>query len=328
MPFSGITGQDRAKTLLSRAIGGDRLAHGYLFAGPEGVGKRSTAHALAGWLLCETRVGERPCGLCPGCVKYASGNHPDFVSVKPDGAVIKIKQIRELKKSITFAPFEDGMRVVVIEDVQTMAPPPANSLLKLLEEPPPDNLLILIASGSVSLLDTIVSRCQVIPFVPLNMDQAAEVIERLHPDMAPDEVYGLARLTGGCPGQVISMYSEAVLQFRKTCITALLQGSSNQAEAVENALYLARQMAELKQGLAPLLDLLAIFFKEVMVVRLCDRKNGGDAELAAARERWSLQQLSDMIKSIDGAHRDLSKNCNRALVCEVLLLELFVQERL
>jgi DNA polymerase-3 subunit delta' len=324
MPFTEIIGQPKAISLLSRAVAGDRLAHGYLFTGPEGVGKGTTAHALAGWLFCQAEEGDRPCGSCPGCLKYSSGNHPDYVQVRPDGAAIKIAQIRELKKSVTFAPFEAGLRVVVIEDVQTMAREAANSLLKLLEEPPPNNLLLLIASGSAALLDTIVSRCQVIPFVPLNMGQAADVIGRLHPKMAPDELHSLARLTGGCPGQVDSLYSEMVLQFHKSCIAALLRENRSQAEAVEEALYLARQMAELKHGLNPLFDLLAIFFKEVMISLLCNREQPANRELTAARERWSLQQLSDMIESINGAHHDLARNCNRALVCEVLLLELFV----
>ncbi len=323
MPFSAIIGQDRAITQIRRAIGGDRLAHGYLFAGPEGTGKRTTARALAGWLFCEAKKGSRPCGHCPGCLKYLSGNHPDFVSIKPDGAAIKIDQIRELKKSVTFAPFENGMRVVILEDVQAMGREAANSLLKILEEPPPDNLLLLIASGSAALLDTIVSRCQVIPFVPLNMERTMAVIERLHPEMPPDEVQNLARLTGGCPGQVDSLYSETMLQFYRECIRVLLQKRGSQAEAVEQALELAQQMAELKEGLDLLLDLLAIFFKEALVTHLCNRQQVGEEEVAAARERWSLQQLSDMIESIIGARRDLKRNCNRALVCEVLLLDLF-----
>ena len=80
---------------------------------------------------------------CPGCLKFRSGNHPDFLRIRPDGAAIKIDQIRELKKSLNYAPFESAQRVVILEEVHTMRREAGNSLLKVLEEPPPDNLLIL-----------------------------------------------------------------------------------------------------------------------------------------------------------------------------------------
>ncbi len=323
MLFSEIIGQPKAVKLLSRALAGNRLAHGYLFTGPDGVGKTATAMALAACLFCEAPDAERPCGHCSGCLKFSSGNHPDFVSIRPDGAAIKIGQVRGLKKDLSFPPFEAGMRVVVIEDVQTMRREAGNSLLKILEEPPPDNLLLLIASESESVLSTIISRCQVIPFVPLTLGDAVTVICRLSPELSPDEAHALAVLTSGCPGQVKALHGEDVLQLRTDCIHALLVDRQGEARSVEQALDLAGRMADLKDGMDALLGLLAIFFKEIMVDILCDGESAGDEEAKAARERWNLQQLSDMIKAVDSARRGLAGNCNRGLVCEVLLLELF-----
>jgi DNA polymerase-3 subunit delta' len=323
MVFSKIIGQPKAVKLLSRALAGNRLAHGYLFTGPAGVGKTTTALALAAGLFCEAPEKERPCGHCSGCLKFSSGNHPDFLTIRPDGAAIKIDQVRGLKKGLSFAPFEAGMRVVLIEDVQTMRREAGNSLLKILEEPPPDNLQLLIASESEPILPTIISRCQVIPFAPLAIGEATTVIRRLNPDLKPDEAHALSLLTGGCPGQVHAMHSEEVLQLRNECIDALLAGGQGEAGSVEQSLGLAGRIAELKDGLDSLFDLLAIFFKEVMVASLCNGEPQDSAKFGAARERWNLQQLSDMVQAVESARRGLARNCNRALVCEVMMLELF-----
>jgi DNA polymerase-3 subunit delta' len=325
MVFSKIIGQSKAVKLLSRALAGNRLAHGYLFTGPDGVGKTTTARALAAFQFCEALDESRPCGHCGGCLKFLSGNHPDFLNIKPDGAAIKIDQVRRLKKDLRFSPFEAGMRIVLIEDVQTMRREAGNSLLKILEEPPPDNLLLLIASDSEPILPTIISRCQVIPFAPLTMDQAATVISRLNPQLDSKEAHTLAVLTSGSPGQVQALHSEEVLELRNDCIQALLTDSQTDAESVELALDLAGRVAELKDGLDTFFDLLAIFFKEIMVTTLCNEEDSGDREADTARESWNLQQLSDMIQAVGFARRGLARNCNRGLVCEVLMLELFAR---
>ncbi|MCW5199908.1 hypothetical protein VU05_04275 [Desulfobulbus sp. F1] len=103
MPFSQIIGQPKALSLLRRALIGGRMAHGYLFTGPEGVGKNTIARALAAKLLCQQKGTGQPCGYCPGCKKFIASSHPDFLQIKPDGAGIKINQIRELKKSSQFS---------------------------------------------------------------------------------------------------------------------------------------------------------------------------------------------------------------------------------
>lgn len=146
--LSEIVGQEKAVRMLGRALQNNRLSHAYLLRGPEGVGKRRTARALARALLCrDPRPGEG-CGRCSGCRKLASSNHPDFLVIAPEGVSIRIDRIRSLKKTLSFPPLESDIRVVLIEDAHAMRREAANSLLKILEEPPAGNILLLSALES------------------------------------------------------------------------------------------------------------------------------------------------------------------------------------
>ncbi len=323
MTFSAILGQTKALTLLSRALGNGRLAHAYLFSGPDGVGKTTVALDLAAVLLCRQPQSGRPCGICPGCLKFQSGNHPDFVRIQPDGAAIKIDQIRSLKKSLNFAPFESKQRVVLLEEVHTMRREAGNSLLKVLEEPPTDNLLILVGNSSGSLLATIVSRCQVIPFTPLPLHLAAEIIRRHKPQWDAAGALALAALVDGCPGQALTMEADGILPLYQRLLDALVADQGADGARVEKALTLAAELAECKEGVAPLLALLRIFFKNSMAAKSVVAGNAFAPEVILARERWNFQQLSAKIRTIDLAEQALARNCNRSLTSEVLLLDLF-----
>ncbi len=323
MSFSAILGQTKPLTLLSRAVGSGRLAHAYLFAGPDGVGKTTVALDLAAVLLCRRPQDLRPCGSCPGCLKLQSGNHPDFLRIAPEGAAIKIDQIRNLKKALNFAPFEGGLRIVLLEDVQTMRREAGNSLLKILEEPPANNLLLLVGNATGGLLDTIVSRCQVIPFTPLPLPLAAEIIRVRKPELDAAGSLALAALVDGCPGQALTLEADGVLVLYRRLLKEIMAETASPAMRVEKALALAAEMAESKEGLEPLLALLRIFLKNTMAARTSATCTPFVPEVMRIRERWSLSQLSAKIAAIDLAEQALARNCNRSLTSEVLLLDLF-----
>ncbi|MDD2465168.1 MAG: DNA polymerase III subunit delta' [Desulfobulbus sp.] len=323
MSFSELLGQTKAITLLTRAVTSERLAHAYLFAGPDGVGKNTAAQALAAVLLCRAPNGLNPCGTCPGCRKFLSGNHPDLLQIRPEGAAIKIDQIRQMKKALTFSPFESRQRVVLIEDVHTMRREAGNSLLKVLEEPPPNNLLILIGSTAGALLDTIISRCQVIPFAPLPLELAASIILRHRPELDQQSCRTLAALADGCPGQALALEAEGTLPLYRKILDAWIDPPKSTAERVEQALVLAVELTEAKEGMESLLMLLRIFLKNAMAARTDATALPFPTEVLRARERWNLVRLSAKMAAIDLAEQALARNCNRGLTSEVLLLTLF-----
>src|SRR5512139_3992809 len=132
MPFSDIIGQETPVAVLRRSLSAGKIAHAYIFDGIEGCGKRKAAMAFVEAVFCN---GTEGCGDCPACRKVAALQHPDLHLVGPDGAFIKIDQIRNLQKELSFRPFEAEKKACIIEAAERMNLSSANAFLKTLEEP-------------------------------------------------------------------------------------------------------------------------------------------------------------------------------------------------
>ena len=171
--FEKVFGHNRIKAMLQRMVAKDSLHHGLCFHGPNGIGKRLLAHEVAKAMLCEQRTGS---DACRHCQKFEHGNHPDFAEVVPDGANIKVHQIRDISENLHFRPFEGRVRVIVLDQVELMREEAANAFLKSLEEPPDYVYFILICADLKSLLPTILSRCQKIAFQSLQQEDKAKIL--------------------------------------------------------------------------------------------------------------------------------------------------------
>jgi len=168
MPFADIVGHERQLASLRLALETGRLHHAYLLTGPEGVGKKTVALALAKAVQCGESKHDF-CGRCANCVKIDNRNHPDVrvVSLLPKKNEISIEQVRVLEKELNYRPFSGGKKVAIIDPAPLMNPAAQNALLKTLEEPPAGSLLILIAASAGGLLPTLRSRCLSLSFAPL-----------------------------------------------------------------------------------------------------------------------------------------------------------------
>ncbi len=179
--FDKLIGNDDTKILLQRLAANGRVPQSLLFAGPEGVGKKLFAFELARLLLC----GDGGCGTCSVCNRIGVfdipkpekgedydavflSDHPDVGIVLPYKRNLRVGAIRELEREAHFRPFEADKRIFVINDADKMNESSANALLKTLEEPPSTTHLILVTSRPDALLQTILSRCQVIRFAPVS----------------------------------------------------------------------------------------------------------------------------------------------------------------
>lgn len=161
--------------VLRHALDRQQLAHAYLLEGPDGTGKEGTALLLAQTLFCEAPIDGEPCGDCRNCRRIISGNHPDVIRIIPEegAATIKKEQVAYLMKEFAYHGTESARRIFIIERAEKMTVQAENSLLKFIEEPYPGTLALLTTEHMHQMLDTIVSRCQILTFVPLS-DQVVE----------------------------------------------------------------------------------------------------------------------------------------------------------
>ena len=324
--FASLLGHEKPKALLREAVAKNKMGHAYLFRGPDGVGKKRTALTLAAYINCKSPLDGDSCGCCTTCRKYFSGNHPDLILVEPDGAAIKIGQIRELKHQLTFPPLEAKVRVIVLEDIHTMRREAANSLLKTLEEPAPGNLLILTADLAGDVLPTILSRCQIISFGSLDHKDMARVLMQEN-DMEESLAFTLAAVAEGSLGRAKLLWQEGLLSLRQEVVEGLLLGQQNPAETIAQVFRLSEKGAALKENTSELLALIRLWYRDLVLVAA----GGPEASIAnkdlalflpAAAQLWSLRQLQQKLQRLDLAERQLLRNCNRTLVLETLFFDL------
>ncbi|WP_442602113.1 DNA polymerase III subunit delta' [Paenibacillus sp. KN14-4R] len=196
MSFNQIQGQQSAKRILQQSLRLDKISHAYIFSGPVGTGRKAMAITLSQAIFCEN-MQDDACGHCLECRKVEHGNHPDVHVVEPDGASIKIDQIRELQKDFAYraTATTSGTKIYMIHAAEKMTSQASNALLKFLEEPSSRVVAILITENGQALLPTIQSRAQWISFNPMARD---EMITKLLADGHPAHlVYPSSYLTAG-----------------------------------------------------------------------------------------------------------------------------------
>jgi DNA polymerase-3 subunit delta' len=320
MTFAQIIGHERQKDILRRALSGGRLAHAYLFAGPEGVGKRLMALAVARALFCEERTG---CGECAACRKLDHRNHPDLHVLEPDGNSIKIEQVRTIQRDLSLRPVEGRRKVCLIEAADAMTTGAANALLKTLEEPRGDTLLILLSSQPQRLLETIRSRCQILQF-PRQPIQLIRESLQTQLGVADAEAHVLAALSEGsfkkAFGKDRQLYLEERQNLLKT-LTALSTGS------ILPVLEFAEQLAGDKAVLPDILEIFQAFYRDVLLT-LHGRDAGELVNLDLSEKihrtagRETAANVLAKLDALKSARWQLERNLNPQLVMEVLLLRL------
>ncbi|HAF04213.1 MAG TPA: DNA polymerase III subunit gamma/tau [Spartobacteria bacterium] len=157
--FDDLVGQSHVSQTLKNAVAQNRLAHAYLFVGPRGIGKTSTARILAKALNCVNGPTVTPCGVCDNCREIAAGNSLDVIEI--DGASNNsVEDVRELRDNVRYAPANGRYKIYLIDEVHMLSSAAFNALLKTLEEPPPHVKFIFATTEPQKVLPTILSRCQ------------------------------------------------------------------------------------------------------------------------------------------------------------------------
>ncbi|MEO0124182.1 MAG: DNA polymerase III subunit gamma/tau [candidate division WOR-3 bacterium] len=176
--FDELTGQDHIVLSLKGAINSGAIGHAFLFAGPRGVGKTTTARIFAKSLNCINGPTVNPCQECPSCKEIATSRSIDVIEI--DGASNRgIDEIRNLRESIKYAPLHGKYKIYIIDEVHMLTPEAFNALLKTLEEPPPSVVFILATTNPAKVPATIVSRCQRFTFKRLSITEISQRLKKI-----------------------------------------------------------------------------------------------------------------------------------------------------
>ena len=232
MEVQGFEGHGPEIEHLLRSARAGRLVHAYLFCGARGCGKTTLARLLAQALFCEAGEAERPCGHCPACKRFLSGNHPDARTVAPKGRSIGVDDVRELIDYLSRRPYEGGWHVAIIERAEKMTPSAQNALLKTLENPPEDTVFFLLTETPGALLSTVRSRARLVRVSPLTREACAEALVRR--GVEAKRAARLAGLAHGSVGRALELGSDAgfeALLARSLTSLAALKGPASVAEA-------------------------------------------------------------------------------------------------
>ncbi len=209
--MTAIFGHDRQMQALRSAADHNKLHHGWIFAGPKGLGKAGFAMNAARWMLGNTAQSD---------ALIAAGTHPDLKILRrlakdadEDGKVseedlkknISIDQIRALQRQMTTKPAMEGRRIVIIDAIDDLESGGANALLKSLEEPPVGTIFLCISHAPDRLLPTLRSRCQILRFEPLSPDAMRAALRQKLEDAEDDDLENLIAIGQGIPGRALAL---------------------------------------------------------------------------------------------------------------------------
>jgi DNA polymerase-3 subunit delta' len=364
LSLSRIIGQDHALSLLRAAFASGRPSHAYLFHGPEGVGKETTALELAASMNCEG--GDLAgCGECRACVMAAGLSHPDIHLIFPTPSDMKPsdlgevigKYVREGYRDQDFGrklaiisveavlsevvakanqrPYLGPWKVFILADADMMTVEAANTLLKTLEEPPPMTVIILTTSRLSALPVTVVSRCQKIQFARLSREAVERILladPRL--GMSEGDARAAAALSRGSAGRAARMESRS-FEAELDSVAAIMTGkrAGDIGSLLDEAEKLAFRLGRNDQQ--RVLDLMLLWFRDVLLLA-----NLGDQEARAgvlyARHVEALERQArvmdvsvtePLIRKIDDARRAIERYSNPTIVFTSVLLDIAIARK-
>ena len=319
MPFKGIAGHSGPIATIRRILGSGRVAHAYLFSGPEGIGKKMVATAFIEALFCGKAEG---CGECISCRKIFSGNHPDIHTLEPDGQFIKVDQVRGLQKDLSYRPYEALRKACIIDGADRFNLSSGNSLLKTLEEPPGNALIILLATNIDAVLPTIRSRCQQLSFSGVPAEEIAGFLENNGVDA--DIARVAASLAEGSIARALSLCNEEIMTERSEVITTACNLS---LKNMIDLFSFGEQFDKDREKTLQIIGILTSFWRDMLHLA-CGSSDLINSDLSTLLEREtsrrSREALLRGLEHLGKTRQALLRNANVRLSMDVLSMQLAI----
>ncbi len=310
MSFKNIRGNEQPLEIIKRYLkhADTSSSRSFLFCGPAGIGKRLAAITLAKAINCVEATNDA-CDNCPSCLRIEQGHHPDIHFIDDsDSGSIKIDHIRQLQKDMSLRPYEARKKVFIINNAHSMTAEAANALLKVLEEPTKDSLIILVSSKTALLFKTIISRCQIVKFYPMQRTSLQEILIREY-GLEPDKAHFIAYFSEGRIGRALSLKDSGIFEDKNKVINEFCFGSPGFNDL---------QITD-KQEFRAAMNILAVWFRDLYLLKSglaaaqlvnLDRK---DDLLRVVKSR-SFPEFDEALETISTSLLRLEQNINIKLL--------------
>lgn len=338
MTFNNVIGQHALKGVLNDALSSHRIAHCYLFEGPNGIGKRTIADIFAKMVMC-TNIQEDsdsgnllPCDICDSCIMFNNMTHPDYHYFATDNETIKINEVRDYFDGINLTPYYATKKIYIIDGVEKMTIQSQNCILKTLEEPPLDVIIMLLTENKEVLLETINSR---VLSYSLKRYSKGEINQALDRDIADTKEVGVIdrsalsydfihAFSDGIIGKAIDLYEDnefKELRDRTFDIIKSIETLSmkKMIEAIDDILGLNKVKV--------MIEFFISYYRDVLVLQLTDDVSvliNSDKKdiIQDSKGRISIDGVINMFQIINEALIALNTNANNSLVVEGFIMRL------
>ncbi|MTI48812.1 DNA polymerase III subunit delta' [Sporosalibacterium faouarense] len=323
MDYSHVVGHENIIKRLQNSIKKGNVSHSYLFEGPKAIGKSKVAEVFAKTLLCKEK-GVQPCNQCSSCLKFDSGNHPDVFIGSAEGESFKKGQVEDLQRSIKTLPYEGDKKIYILEDIDKMTQQAQNSFLKTLEEPPSYVTIIMTVINSYSLLPTIISRCQVLKFKPVeSMKIESLLLNNL--GKTQEEAQIITSFSNGIIGRAIILAeSEDFKAIREEVISVIdttLKSNKYKIFSISEFFQNHKEMIE------DILDMMMVWFRDILFIKELDNNqliiNKDKIETLSQHSlKIGREKIHEIIQALNNAKENIVSNVNYELAIEVMLLRI------
>jgi len=344
-----IVGQEHIKKALTNAIAMDRISHAYLFTGPRGTGKTSTARIFAKSLNCKEGPTINPCGVCENCVDITNSVPMDVIEIDA-ASNRKVEDAQNILEKVMYAPVNSRYKIYIIDEVHMLSNTAFNALLKTLEEPPKNVIFILATTEVHKVLDTIKSRCQRFDFKRITTDDIVRhlrfISDKEGINITDDALFSIAKNSAGGMRDSIALLDQLSILDGESAISTddinNLLGrisfdtlhklsdtivNSNPQEAVEILENIYNSGNEPAQILTNLLD----YFKNLLIVKNCRQEiifeltqlnEAQIGELKVQAEKLETQQITFLISKTSDYIKEVKTTNNPRLWLEVGIIDL------
>lgn len=341
--FDEIIGQDHVATTLKNAVSEGRVAHGYLFAGPRGTGKTSTARVLAKAMSCEHGPTPEPCCECAMCRAVAAGSAMDLIEI--DAASNRgIDDIRELRERVGYAPTQARCKFYILDEAHMLTPAAANALLKTLEEPPDFVHFVLATTELHNILPTIRSRCQTFEFRPIPQIEIVKALQRIASSEgveAEEAALGaIARAAGGAMRDAESIFDQVIAYGRGDVTLRVVNSILGVTDAelltsiadavassdIESVFSLVDEIVTSGKDIGQLLEDLSLYYRDLLRLSLgatppawMRASTDGEDRMQAQAAAMGPKRIGEVIEELGEASARIRDTAQKPLLLEVTL---------